>query len=218
MEDGYLEEDRFSAPVELSKKEKRRQDLLERLERLQRDFAENKEKIFLEKLAGFKREIKDLQDGSHPDFREKMKQLIEERDELIRQAELFRDYQLHCATVLYEAEKASAQEDYHNEKQGLKEKMLLDLENKRRKLREERENFDVMAVTADGAMDQKARATRRNPMTKGVGEERKERRRKQQQGPQCPYLLKDSEIHEDLNVLRRVRIAVLLRRLHLLLT
>ena len=42
-----------------------------------------------------------------------MKQLIEERDELIRQAELFRDYQLRCATVLYESEKASAQEEYN---------------------------------------------------------------------------------------------------------
>jgi len=51
--------------------------------------------------------------GTHPDFKDKMKQLIEERDELIRQAELFRDYQLRCATVLYESEKASAQEEYN---------------------------------------------------------------------------------------------------------
>lgn len=116
-----------------------------------------------------------------------------------------------------------------NEKQGLKDKMLMDLENKRRKLRDERDNFDIMAgahsllhfgysmrkpadqvlfcgaaASTDGGLDSKSRATRRNPVTKGVGEERKERRRKQQQGPQCPYLLKDSEIHEDLNILRRV--------------
>lgn len=51
--------------------------------------------------------------GTHPDFKEKMKQLVEERDELISQAELFRDYQLQCATVLYETEKANAQEEYN---------------------------------------------------------------------------------------------------------
>ena len=42
-----------------------------------------------------------------------MKQLLDERDALIRQAELFRDYQLHCATVLYESEKAGAQDEYN---------------------------------------------------------------------------------------------------------
>jgi hypothetical protein len=38
------EEDEFGPPVEMSKKEKRRQDLLERLNKLQHDFTENKEK------------------------------------------------------------------------------------------------------------------------------------------------------------------------------
>ena len=38
------EDEEFGAPVEMSKKEKRRQDLLERLSKLQRDFTENKEK------------------------------------------------------------------------------------------------------------------------------------------------------------------------------
>lgn len=42
-----------------------------------------------------------------------MKQLVDERDELIRKAELFRDYQLECATLLYETEKASAEEEYN---------------------------------------------------------------------------------------------------------
>lgn len=119
---------------------------------------------------------------------------------------------------------------HQTEKQGLKERMLLDLEHKRRRLREERDNFDIFASGfrvfaqtpsqrtsyADGpyltfqrlatseALDAKARATRRNPLTKPLGDERKERRRRAQQAPQCPYLLKDSEIHEDLNVLRRV--------------
>lgn len=62
-----------------------------------------------------------------------MKQLIDERDELIRQAELFRDYQLHCATLLYEAEKAGAQEEYNVSrrnnlsKPNMKTKGLVDL-------------------------------------------------------------------------------------------
>lgn len=82
---------------------------------------------------------------------------------------------------------------------------------KRRRLREERENFDVLASAADGGVDGKARATRRNPLTRTMEDGRKERRRRAQQGPQCPYLLKDSEIHEDLNVLRRVRVFAILR-------
>jgi hypothetical protein len=65
------------------------------------------------------------------------------------------------------------------------------------------------SATGDSSMDQKARATRRNPLVKPLGDERKERRRRAQQAPQCPYLLKDSEIHEDLNVLRRVGASLL---------
>lgn len=38
------EEEEYPQVVEMSKKEKRRQDLLDRLDRLQRDFAEHKEK------------------------------------------------------------------------------------------------------------------------------------------------------------------------------
>ena len=79
-----MEEDP-SYSYEISKKEKRRQDLLDRLEKLQTEFEENKEKsvssgdgsrgegltrrfgrIFTEKLGGFKREIKELQEGDYP--------------------------------------------------------------------------------------------------------------------------------------------------------
>lgn len=49
---------------------------------------------------------------THPEYLEKVNTLLQERDELILQAELIRDYQMECARVLYEMETAAALEEY----------------------------------------------------------------------------------------------------------
>ncbi|KAJ3097488.1 hypothetical protein HDU97_004855 [Phlyctochytrium planicorne] len=186
----------------LTKKEKRHKVFCERLEALSRDFLENKERIYFDKLAEIKQELKEILDGTHEEFEERVAILDIERQQAIHQAELYRDYQLECADKLYQMEKELCLQEFA----GLKDRILASLEDKKRKLKEDRDNF---VITNDISLDsQKAIGTRKatraltakQPDDKGL-----KRRKTNNTNPVLPFQLKDSEIFEDLNVLRKRR-------------
>ncbi|KAJ3033825.1 hypothetical protein HDV00_005790 [Rhizophlyctis rosea] len=191
---------------QLTKKEKRHKEFSERLDKLNRDFAENKERIFADKIAAFKQEVREVQQGVHPDFEEAMQRLERQRDQTIRQAELFRDYQLERVDILYHQEHQATITEYNNERQGLREKMLNALEDRKRKLREDRESFDLnnFDATIEATKTIGTRKTTRAVAAKHP-EERKEKRRKAAGSSlqSLVFVLAEPEINDDINLLRR---------------
>ncbi|KAI8612009.1 Sds3-like-domain-containing protein [Chytriomyces sp. MP71] len=127
----------------VTKKERRHREFVERVDLIGREFAEAKERIYFEKLAAFKQELRDVQDGTHHEFEERVAILEFERSAAIRRAELFRNYQIETANSMYQAEKEAYDQEYLAEKQGLRDKILAQLEERRKKLKEDRENFDM---------------------------------------------------------------------------
>ncbi|KAJ3220379.1 hypothetical protein HDU67_000046 [Dinochytrium kinnereticum] len=194
----------FAVPNDdhLTKKEKRHKVFCERLEALSRDFVDNKEKIYFEKLAQIRQELKEILEGTHEEYEERVAILESERQAAVRQAELYRDYQLECAERLFESERESCLQEFT----GLRDKILSNLDEKKRKLREDRENF---IITNEISLDaQKAIGTRKatRALTAKQPDERKEKRRKTNSStPVLPFQLKESEVFEDLNFLRRSR-------------
>ncbi|KAJ3105737.1 hypothetical protein HDU96_008450 [Phlyctochytrium bullatum] len=186
----------------LTKKEKRHKVFQERLEALKRDFMDNKEKIYQEKLSNIRQELKDILEGTHEEYKERIAILEMERLAAIHQAELYRDYQLDCADRLFQLEKEQCLQEF----EGLREKILARLEDRKRKLREDRENF---ALTNDISLEaQKAIGTRKatRALTARQPDDRKEKRRKtNNSNPVLPFLLKDSEAFEDLQLIRKTR-------------
>ncbi|KAI9340304.1 Sds3-like-domain-containing protein [Obelidium mucronatum] len=193
----------------MSKKDKRHREFLDRIDLISRDFSEEKERIYFEKLAAFKQELRDVQDGTHQEFAERVAQLEFERSASIKKAELFRNYQLECAITIYQAEKEAYDQEYLSEKQGLREKILSQLEERRKKLKEDRENFEISNEVSSDAQKTITRKTTRAQAakvpeeTKGPGGPRYKAKGKAASGPTLPIQVKDHEMYEDLAMMRR---------------
>ncbi|KAH6589353.1 hypothetical protein BASA50_010098 [Batrachochytrium salamandrivorans] len=175
-----------------------------RLQKLESYFSDNKNEIYEDKIDSFLRETKELRLGTHPDFMGELRILEEERDAALRAAELFRDYELECAQRIYQLEYDTSLAEYTTEKAGLGEKMLQELYEKKRKLKEERDGFDVsndatLEVTKSIGI---RKAARLNP---GRSDDQRKvgKRSKVSSGPVLVFQLKDHEIYEDLGNLRR---------------
>ncbi|RUS21242.1 hypothetical protein BC937DRAFT_93233 [Endogone sp. FLAS-F59071] len=123
-------------------------------------------RIYSDKLKAFQSELRAIQDGTQPEFLERLADLEETREMMIDQKQLFRNFQIECAEKQFELETTQAEEEYmvsqwafkairrrpkfglHSyeiiaEKQGLREKMLAGVEERRRKLKEDKDNLDI---------------------------------------------------------------------------
>ena len=69
-------------------------------------------RIYQERVEAFKQEIREVHNGTHPDFEEAIVKLEQQRDEIIRRAELFRDYQLERVEKLYQQEHQATIAEY----------------------------------------------------------------------------------------------------------
>eukprot|EP00842_Homolaphlyctis_polyrhiza_P000168 jgi/Hompol1/1151/HPOL_004470-RA len=224
--DADMEDDEVAseAPdVEVSRKEKRLREYVERLERLNRSFWEHRDELYQEKIELFRQEIRDIQKGVHPDYLESLAILEQESKATILQAQLFRDYEQECAQRVYQLEHETSIQEYTAEKEGLLEKMLGDLEDRKRKLKEERDSFDL---GNDASLETNKGGPRKNTRhtllsggggtgsgtgsgangtgAQGKGDEpRKGKRGRIEKGPVLVFQLKDHEIYDDLGLLRR---------------
>lgn len=132
-----------SLPDPVDKLEKRRRETVERLARLDHELVEHKERIYEDKLASLRAELIQIQQGTHSDFLDMMAEYEAERDQLMENSRMYREYQLAAADKLLRTETRQAEDEYKSEKQGLRDKMLQQLEEKRQKLKEDKDNLDI---------------------------------------------------------------------------
>ncbi|KAJ3276420.1 hypothetical protein HDV01_005043 [Terramyces sp. JEL0728] len=191
------------------------------LQILQPESLEQKEKYldlilrnYQQQLEQYHKELKDIQAGMvitnigvHPEFKNSIELLEIEYNDALVEAEVLKKYQLECSQKVYELERDLCVQEYRvsltnkAEHEGLQEEMLEQLEARKRKLKEDRESFDL---GNDGAIDSFKPATRKTTRNGGKIEDRKEKRRKPQIQATISLLLKDNEVIDDLNLIRRV--------------
>lgn len=152
-----------------------------------------------------KREIRELEAGSHPEFKERLKELEKEKQQLTEKANRWKEYQLQCAEAAYKEEREQAEQEYRTEKEGLKERLLAQIEERKRKLQEDKEalTIDNDLPTDTSSRLQPRKLRKRNPIEAAA--EMRAAKRKQPQGASLNERLKDTEIMDDLMQLSKVR-------------
>ncbi|KAF9293421.1 Sin3 histone deacetylase corepressor complex component SDS3 [Linnemannia elongata] len=183
--------------------EKRRREFQERLIKLELEFEDNKQTIYNYQMARYKEEMDAILNGAHPDFHDQLEDLADARNVAIANARLYRDYQFECAQGAYELETEMAEEEYMNEREGLREKMLAVIDSKRRALRDDKENLDI---ANDFALEPTSRAhqtrkLRRRGADNEVGA--KNSKKKASQPPAAKWLAVDADALDDLSLMRR---------------
>ncbi|KAJ8322593.1 histone deacetylase and transcriptional regulator [Batrachochytrium dendrobatidis] len=188
-------------------------DVDEHLEKLDITFQAQKDEIYRSRLDKFAKETKELRMGIYPEYLDALKVLEQERDAALVEAALFRDYTIECAKKVHQLEHDTCLTEYVGEKSGLRESMLNQLNEKKRKLKEERDGFDVatdagIEATKNVGIRKAARLNQRfnagnNGSEEGAMSRKNGKRNKGQNGPLLVFQLKDHEIYDDLGLLRR---------------
>ncbi|CAO3621036.1 unnamed protein product [Cunninghamella blakesleeana] len=179
---------------------KRRKELNQRIENLNSDFLQNKERIFTEKLLMVQSEINQAHNFTHRKYKEGLLLLESIRKKAIDNSRLFLDYQTEITDKQFTMEIDQAEEEYLAEKHEVREKLYAVLDEKRRKLKEDKDNCDL---SYDVVLETQTRMNKRSLRKRGMDNgDNKTNRRKQVSGPQLVFRLKEEEVYDDLQAMR----------------
>lgn len=177
--------------------EKHRLECLDNLEKIEKEFSDLKEKFFRDQMESLKAECEAIKLGSHEKFLEKVKELEEKKSEKVWAAQQWREYQLANINNMFDAEKRQCEEEYKLEKRQLRDRMLHTIEDKIKKLEDEKNTMSLI----DGG-DSRITRTLRRRKEPAARESQQTGQKRKLNPPHISYTLKESEILEDLAVIR----------------
>jgi hypothetical protein len=200
-EEGYEEEDENFIGEGDEDTERRRREAVQFMGRIEKEFDQLKDRLYVEKLASLNKDIEQLMDGTLPDFNEQLHALERRRKERLKTIESFYEYQLLCLKLRQECEAQQTEQDYVNDRDSLHERMLAALQERKRKLEEEKMNMDISSMELTAEDRTQTRKLRRRGMEPLL--DAKAVKKKIISGPQFVQQLLDSEILEDLYIIRK---------------
>ncbi|XP_053557651.1 sin3 histone deacetylase corepressor complex component SDS3 isoform X1 [Bombina bombina] len=162
------------------------------------DYVEMKEQMYQDKLASFKRQLQQLQEGTLQEYQKRMKKLDQQYKERLRNAELFLQLETEQVERNYIKEKKAAVKEFEDKKIELKENLIAELEEKKKMIENEKL---TMELTGD-SMEVKPIMTRKLRRRPNDPVPIPDKRRKPAPA-QLNYLLTDEQIMEDLRTLNK---------------
>jgi Sds3-like len=130
------------------------------LERIEREFADLKEKFFKQKLAALKKEMEDTRSGTSDEFLKHCKLLEKKREEQVLLASQWRLFRLQNINGVHDSEKLSAHQQFEAEKEGLAQNMIASLDDRMRRLYDERNSLSLNS-NGSGSNESGTRSTRK---------------------------------------------------------
>ncbi|XP_068206065.1 sin3 histone deacetylase corepressor complex component SDS3 isoform X2 [Palaemon carinicauda] len=160
-----------------------------------------KEQMYQDKLAQLKKQLQQLRDNSHPEYNKKMKKIDATYKERLRLNDLWRDVEIECVERDYQAEKKLACRDFEEKKKELKENLLIELEDKKKIIEQERYTLEL---TGD-SMEYKPVSTRKLRRRGNEPAPIVEKRRKPV-ATTLQLLLDEREMDEDLKLINKSKL------------
>ncbi|KAJ1668597.1 hypothetical protein IW140_002651 [Coemansia sp. RSA 1813] len=143
-----------------------RNKISERLQQIDREAFESEERRYQQRADDIQNELMLILRGTHPVFVEGVAQLAAERDRRISSAEQNHQYLVDVYEKTYRAEREQAEKAYKNEKQAAYEKIAADIEDRRKRLKEEKDSVDI---NVDFVFDSGSRSSaKRNLRKRGM--------------------------------------------------
>jgi len=162
-------------------------------------------------------ETDSLKDGSNPGFLKKSRELDFLRDQKIRAAEKWKEYEIQNINCLYHAEKKQAEDEFKADVFDLRERLLQNLSEKKKKLQDDRSTLTLSVGGPPGNVSdqQPTRSVMTRTLRKrgggmigGIGKEGKlvdghAAYKRRLNPPHIEYSLKESEILEDISLIQK---------------
>jgi breast cancer metastasis-suppressor 1-like protein len=192
-ESSASEEDSFS--YDEGESERIKSKCLDDMVYLEHQFSELKELLYKERMDDVEQKINLLSKDSAPEYVNPLRELTELRDKRLQISELVYDYKQRSIYNKYEQEQNSAILDYHESADLCKMKFISEIEDRIQRLEEE----ELLSEMASQSSQRKRKS---RPSSEFILLE-KRKKPVAVTGPYIVYMLRDIDIMEDVNDIKR---------------
>uniref|UniRef100_A0A1A9ZIC7 Breast cancer metastasis-suppressor 1-like protein-A n=1 Tax=Glossina pallidipes TaxID=7398 RepID=A0A1A9ZIC7_GLOPL len=180
-----------SSEMDANEIERRRNECLENLAHLERQFSQLREQYYFERINQIERQLVDVRNGRSEEYLQPLKELDKVYRNRIEVAEILRRYRLENIEHKFVSEEQAAQQNFESEKQLALDQIYDDLMEKIRRLEEDRHNVDIS--WDDWGTDKRHSKVRGPARKKAVTVS----------GPYIVYMLYEEDILEDWTTIRK---------------
>ncbi|XP_074660244.1 breast cancer metastasis-suppressor 1-like protein [Tubulanus polymorphus] len=176
----------------------RRNDCVDDMSDLERQFVDLREQLYRERLFQIEAKLEEVRAGRAPEYLGPLAMLQDNMKTRTQVAGILKKLKLVNIRNNYECENQATRQNYESEKNLLYDSIKTDLEDKIRRLEEDRHNIDISSDLWNESQNMKKTRKKHDPMNP-------DRRRKPVtvSGPYIVYLLKDMDIIEDWTAIKK---------------
>ncbi|KAK9503092.1 hypothetical protein O3M35_011736 [Rhynocoris fuscipes] len=193
-----------SSEMDVAECERRRNECLDILADLERQFNTLREQLYRERIAQVKAKLEEVHEGVAKEYRMPLEELQDNMRIRIEVAGILRKLRMENIENNFKAEEQAARQNYENEKILLFDSMKEELEEKIRRLEEDRNSADFQNdILASSDRGKGGKCGRGIWKKGGKGSESSRRKPVTVTGPYIVYMLSDLEIHEDWTAIKK---------------
>ncbi|KAI9484250.1 MAG: hypothetical protein EXX96DRAFT_561518 [Benjaminiella poitrasii] len=148
---------------------KKKKDMDERMQNINREFLENNEMLYEEKIKQLQDELKAVEKGRHEIYEELISDLEEKRKKTIDDARSMMIYQILCVDKQFYLDSKIVQEESMAERRELQNAMFLVIDEKRRKLKEDKDGEGEVGMSAHQTRNRKRMLRKRGDFESIIG-------------------------------------------------
>jgi len=190
-----------SSDMDVEDCEKRRETYIEDLTELENQFTILREQLYRERLTQIESKLREVKAGGAVEYIQPLEELQENMRVQLEVGSILRQLRQENIQCKFEAEDLAAKQNYESEKQAVKDSVKAELDEKIRRLEEDKNNVDF----STGLWEQ---STRRNRKRK-LDSMDPDRRRKPVtvSGPYIVYMCQEADILEDWTLIKKALVS-----------
>ncbi|XP_067681657.1 breast cancer metastasis-suppressor 1-like protein-A [Haliotis asinina] len=191
-------EDEDTSDLDEEESERRRNECLDDMTELERQFSELKEQLYRERSAQVSEKLEEVKAGKAIEYLNPLAQLQDNMRIRTQVAGILRELRIACIKNRFESEELSSYQNMESEKIILYDTVKQELEERIRRLEEDRNNIDISSDLWNESQSQKKKKKPSDPFNP-------DRRRKPVtiSGPYIVYMLKELEVIEDWTAIKK---------------
>ncbi|XP_036449863.1 LOW QUALITY PROTEIN: breast cancer metastasis-suppressor 1-like protein-A [Colossoma macropomum] len=196
-ESSSVSEDGESSEMDDEDCERRRMECLDEMTNLEKQFTDLKDQLYKERLSQVDAKLQEVMSGKAPEYLEPLANLQENMQIRTKVAGIYRELCLESVKHKYDCETQAAFQHWESEKLLLFDTVQTELEEKIRRLEEDRHSIDITSELWNDEL-QSRKNKKKDPFSPD-----KKKKPVVVSGPYIVYMLQDLDILEDWTAIRK---------------
>nr|XP_057946993.1 breast cancer metastasis-suppressor 1-like protein-A isoform X1 [Doryrhamphus excisus]XP_057946994.1 breast cancer metastasis-suppressor 1-like protein-A isoform X1 [Doryrhamphus excisus] len=196
-----VSEDGDSSEMDEEDCERRRMECLDEMSTLEKQFTDLKDQLYRERLTQVNSKLTEVEAGRAAEYLDPLAVLLENMQVRTKVAGIYKELCLESVKNKYECEIQAACQHWESEKLLLFDTVQSELEEKIRRLEEDRHSIDITSGNMQELWNDEL--TGRKKRRDALSPDKKRRRPSVVSGPYIVYMLPDLDILEDWTAIRK---------------